>query len=276
MNASLMTRLGTWLVLAAALTIPRGAQAAVPTSQADINHLCAAWKDLGMAPTAQRVELSGAIASYESGFGKGWRSSGADSNNWGAIHTALPTCADGTKAARCPAHAPPSCPRGTFLHKDSDSDGPYHACFAEYASPREAALNFVKVLVQRQPCRHVDGALTVLDALDSGDAYKVAESLWATCYFTTHAGAPDADARVAEYAAALDRHRTVRSCPAWLAASEQELAPPSLQLAPGSLLRPESTRPGHVSILLRAVMESLLASRAPAVCRTPDAGAPQP
>ena len=261
------------MLLAATLLIPRGVRAAIPTSQADINHLCAAWKDLGLEPTADRVELTGAIASYESGFGRGWGKSGSESNNWGAIHTTLPTCADGRRAARCPGSAPPSCPRGTFLYEDSDSQGRYQACFAEYATPRNAALTFLKVLLQRQPCRQVDGALPVLAALDSGDTRVVAKALWATCYFTTHNGARDAEARIAEYADGLERHRSTRTCPAWI-------APPAVstqvrfELVPGPLLRAYDSSSVHAHILLRAVIESLISQRSPEYASQSDGGAP--
>lgn len=211
-----MRRFVSLTVIALGLSTAGAAQAALPTSPADTTELCAAWKDLGIEPTARRVELSGAVASYETGFGKGWRKAGVDSHNWGAIHKSLPTCPDGTRSARCDGKARPTCPKGTFLHKDSDSRGPYYACFLEYSNPREAARHFVQVLIQRKKCREVPGALSVLEALDSGDTTKLAQALWATCFFTTHVGAPDADARIAEYAAALERHRTVRACPAWI------------------------------------------------------------
>jgi hypothetical protein len=221
-------------VLAFGLLTATAVQAAPPTSPADSAHLCGAWKTVGLEPTTTRVEIAGAIASYESGFGKGWRKDGADSNNWGAIHSALPRCADGTKSARCASKARPTCPRGTFLHRDSDSQGPYFACFLEYPTPAESALHFVKVLIQRTPCRKVDGALPMLEAIDTGDTYKVAEALWATCYFTTHVGAPDAETRVTEYAAGLERHRTIRSCPGWLSIPATQAPPAWIPLQPSA------------------------------------------
>ncbi len=198
------------------LTAASAADAAPLVSQADSNVLCAAWKDLGYEPTQTRVEISGAIASYESGFGRGWRSSGLFSKNWGAIHAAVPTCADGTRSHRCAAGGRASCPPGTFLHRDSDTRGPYQACFRAYPTARDAAIDFVKVLVRRTPCRTVEGALPVLAAIDTGDTTQVAEALWATCYFTTHVGAEDPLDRVFAYAAALDRHRAPRVCADWL------------------------------------------------------------
>jgi hypothetical protein len=214
------------------------------------------------------VEISGAIASYESGFGKGWGRNGVESNNWGAIHSAVPRCADGTRSARCSAKGRPTCPRGTFLHADSDSRGPYYACFLEYPTPAEAALHFVKVLIQRTACRNVDGVLPMLDAIDTGDTFKVAESLWATCYFTTHVGAPDADARVAEYAAGLERHRTIRTCPAWISLPMAGPVPRWTPLQP-AITRADSSSAQDVTegdLLFRSMMESHSGIAVPLYC----------
>ncbi|MBI5533053.1 MAG: hypothetical protein HY898_10075 [Deltaproteobacteria bacterium] len=273
-----MRRTGSWLVLALGLLTAPAVQAAPPpTSQADTAHLCGAWKVLGLEPTPTRVEISGAIASYESGFGKGWSRTGAASNNWGAIHSAVPRCADGTRSARCKAKGRPTCPRGTFLHQDSDSRGPYYACFLEYPTPAEAALHFVKVLIQRTPCRLVDGALPMLDAIDSGDTYKVAESLWATCYFTTHVGAPDASTRITEYAAGLERHRTVRTCPAWISLPMAGPAPRWMPVQP-AITRAEvssAQEPSEADSLLRVMLEPRSGIAVPLYCTAdPNAVAP--
>jgi hypothetical protein len=246
------------MILAAGLGMTGAAAAALPTSPADTNELCGAWKDLGIEPTPSRVELSGAVASYETGYGKGWRKGGVDSHNWGAIHKAVPTCPDGTKSARCLTKGRPTCPKGTFLHKDSDSSGPYYACFLEYQTPREAARHFVHVLIHRNKCREVPGALSVLDALDSGDSYKLAQALWATCFFTTHVGAPDADARIAEYAAALERHRTVRACPTWMTAPMASA--PAVLPGVGAQGVPATYGDAEADSFMRAILDAFAAA----------------
>jgi len=125
----------------------------------------------------------------------------------------------------------------------------------------------VKVLIQRTPCRKVDGALPMLDAIDTGDTYKVAESLWATCYFTTHVGAPDADARVAEYAAGLERHRTIRTCPAWI--SFPMAGAPRWMPLPLAISRPDTVAmdgPGEGDLPFRLMLDSQSAIGAPLYC----------
>jgi len=254
-----MKRFVSFMMLVAGLATTGAAGAAPPTSPADTTELCGAWKDLGIEPTPSRVELSGAVASYETGYGKGWRKAGVDSHNWGAIHKTLPTCSDGARSARCSSKGKPTCPKGTFLHKDSDSAGPYYACFLEYATPREAARHFVQVLIRRNKCREVPGALSVLDALDTGDTFKLAQALWATCFFTTHVGAPEADARIAEYAAALERHRTVRACPSWITSTMA--GSPSLMPNPGAVSflagAPDTT---ETDTFMRAILDAFAAA----------------
>ena len=244
-----------WPSLAALLILMAApaAQAAPLVSQADSNVLCAAWKDLGFEPTPARIEMSGAVASFESGFGRGWKASGIFSKNWGAIHAAVPTCIDGTRSNRCPGKERPSCPPGTFLHKDSDAQGPYQACFRAYPTPRHAAIDFVKVLIHRTPCRTVEGSLAVLDAIDTGDSFKVAEALWATCYFTTYRGASDPDVRVQAYADAIDRHRAPRVCADWLLAPNAGSGTPVAQLVGagsglGMMMLPELEDPAAACV----------------------------
>lgn len=186
---------------------------AIRASRADTVRLRDAWLALGLEATETRMRVSGAIAAHETGFAQAWGSAGVGSNNWGAIQSVTPSCPGSMVDGKC--RAPGSCPTGTFLSSDGDTGGRYWMCYRSYRSEDEGARRFVAALVQRHACRDRKLDQSVLEAIDTGDATQVSKALYATCYFTTHKGAADPEARIAEYAKTIEKHWTsVDAC--WL------------------------------------------------------------
>ncbi len=162
------------------------------------------WLALGLEPTETRMRVAAAIAAHETGFARGWAGDGAGSNNWGGVQSATPSCPGALIGGHC--RAPGACPAGTFLATDGDAKGRYWACFRAYRSADVGARRFIQLLVQRTACQGREFEGSMLAAIDTGDPAEVAQSLYATCYFTTHVGKPDPEARVAEYAASIESH----------------------------------------------------------------------
>lgn len=95
-----------------------------------------AWQNvLGRPPTTFEAQMTGAIASLESGYGT-WPGAGANSHNWGAV--------------QCPSGSVEG--PGCFAHQDTKQDGtPYQALFKIYPDDVAGATDLVKNLTTQRP-----------------------------------------------------------------------------------------------------------------------------
>lgn len=124
-------------------------------------------KAKGYLPNLAMLQVVGAIARLESGYGGGWKNGpcgpcicdGEGSNNWGAV--------------QCGTEAP--CGPRCFVYLDHHADGsPYCGCFRVYDTPEDGASDLVANLF---------ASIDVEAAASRGDARGVADAMHAHGYF---------------------------------------------------------------------------------------------
>lgn len=128
------------------------------------------------APTLPELQLIGAVAAHEGGYG-----TQLPRNNWAA--------------AVCAGTLHPPCPDTCFVWKDSSPGKGYEdRCFQGYASPEDGAAAVVRLLTIKRP-----GAWAAARAGDT-DAFSAA--MYHTGYYEGFSTDPAKN--IADYAGALD------------------------------------------------------------------------
>ncbi len=115
-----------------------------------------AIKSMGLEPTARRVQAVMAVGRFEGRYGSAF---GTDVNNWGAMQA---------------SHGPP-CGDGSVEVKDHHANGtPYQWCYTRWSTPVDGATALAKRLLGRPG---------ILQAVDTGSAYDMAEAMYKTGYY---------------------------------------------------------------------------------------------
>lgn len=157
--------------------------------------LLGAWRDVtGEDPSIAELQIAGAVATLESGYGTFAfmnRATGEkirDTNNWGAVQCkSLPPCPDGCFEATDTSP----------LKVSADNpDGAYQACFVHPSSPAEGAATFIKQVTLRRPLSWA--------AMKAGDIDAFSDAMHREHYYEGF-GATVAE-RVARHAATVEKY----------------------------------------------------------------------
>lgn len=162
--------------------------------------LASVWSSaLGSEPTLAALQVAGAIAAGEGGYGRAqYRllsipdgavvSTVSDSNNWGAVQSRdKPPCTPTSFLAT------DSSPR---LKSQANPKGLYNHCYHRHPTPEDGARSFLKTLIgSRKGVRAV---------IDSGDASRVAGAMFDSQYYEGFSANPRDNIRA--YASMISRN----------------------------------------------------------------------
>jgi hypothetical protein len=136
---------------------------------------------MGRAPTPAERQIVLAVSNLESGYGRGWKGSGAGSHNWGAVQT---------RNEMTPQ----------FQYRDSSAEGSYVIGFKVYRDDVGGAADVVRLLFKsdrKQQMPDEDRAQRTLggeiagpgrgelieQAAQQGDTTAFSRAMWYTTYF---------------------------------------------------------------------------------------------
>lgn len=130
----------------------------------------------GRPPNEGEAQAAQLVGWLESHYGRGWRSSGVGSNNWGAIQGGI---ASGSCSPNTP---PPVCAPGAgFLHGDTQpqpdgSSKHYMCCYRVYPTEEAGAADLIRVMYGGKRER-------VRQAAARGDLEGVSREMYDTGYY---------------------------------------------------------------------------------------------
>lgn len=129
------------------------------TSHAQARQILLSVWPSGVPRTLPILQLAQANTLLESGYGQGWHTTCAGSNNWGAVQS---------------RDAPPCVPGRSCLYSDTHADGKtYQWCYVVYPTPEAGAQGFLHNMLKSN----------VVAAAAAGNAMATSAAMHANRYF---------------------------------------------------------------------------------------------
>lgn len=157
--------------------------------------LSTAWPGVtGETPNLAELQIAGAVANFESGYGTGhFNNQGTpvgNTNNWGAVMCSNTPPCDGVTCFEATDHG------SNFITSDNPS-GAFQACFKLFATPAEGAAYFIRQITLVRPNSWA--------AMKAGDIDGFSAHMFAEHYYGGLPVNAPPSVRIANHAAAVDK-----------------------------------------------------------------------